>query len=110
MTHSWTFKNLRVATKQGDLDNAMVSVDYRIGYTADRSRWVYHYGSVDFAPADPAQFTQYEAITEEQMIGFVEQTLGDELATIQSALQAEYANPITARELPWESKLDSSYQ
>lgn len=110
MTYSWTFKNLLVASNQGDLTEAVVSVDYRIGYTADRSRWVYHHGSVDFAPADPALFIEYEAITEDQMIGFVEQTLGDELAAIQSALQAEYANPITTRELPWESKLDSSYE
>jgi hypothetical protein len=106
MTYSWTFKNLRVAAQQGDLADVMVSVDYRIGYTADRSRWVYHYGSVDFAPADPALFTEYASITEEQMIGFVEQTLGDELATIQTALQAEYANPITTRSLPWELALD----
>lgn len=109
MTYSWTFKNLRVAAKQGDLADVMVSVDYRIGCTADRSRWVYHYGSVDFAPADPALFTEYDAITEEQMVGFVEQTLGDQLTSIQNSLQSEYANPITTRELPWESKLDSSY-
>jgi len=99
MTYSWTFKNLRVAAQQGDLADVMVSADYRIGYTADRSRWVYHYGSVDFAPADPALFTEYASITEEQM-------LGDELATIQTALQAEYANPITTRSLPWELALD----
>jgi len=108
MTYSWIFKNPRVAAKQGDLDDVMISVDYRIGYTADRSRWSYHYGSVDFAPADPSLFTDFDSITEEQMISFVEQTLGDELATIQAALQAEYANPVTARSLPWEVALDFS--
>lgn len=106
MTYSWTFKNLRVAATQGDLCDVAVSVNYRIGYTADRSRWVYHYGSVDFAPADPALFTEFGAITEEQLISFVELSLGDELATIQAGLRDEYANPITARALPWEVALD----
>ena len=101
MTYSWTFKNLRVATKQGDLADVMVSVDYRIGYTADRSRWVYHYDSVDFAPADPDAFTKFDSITEEQMISFVEQTLGDQLDEIKASLHQQFAFPVVKRDLPW---------
>ena len=106
MTYSWTFKNLQVATKQGSLNDVMVSVDYRIGYTADRSRWAYHYGSVDFAPADPSSFAEFTSITEEQMINFVEQTLGDQLGEIKASLQQQFAFPIVKRDLPWKATLD----
>ena len=107
MTYSWSFKNLGAAAHQGDLTDVVVSVDYRIGYTADHSKWSYKHGTVQFAPADESAFTPFTEISEEDMISFVEQTLGDNLATIKAELQADYDNPVTRRTLPW--KVDVNY-
>ena len=101
MTYSWQFKNLRVAAQQGDLADVVVSVRYRIGYTADRSRWSYYYGSVEFGPADPNAFTDFYKISEATMIAFVENSLGDELQAIQTELKASYDNPVNEMPLPW---------
>lgn len=104
MIYSWTFRNLRVAASQGDLSDVVVSVDYRIGYTTTRRQWTYHRGSVSFAPADPDVFTAFDDITEDDMIAFVEQSLGSELAEIKAALEQQLLNPITAKPLPWETR------
>lgn len=103
MTYSWTFKNLLVASQQGDLSEVVVSVDYRIGCTTTKQQWAYHRGSVSFAPADPDAFTAFDDITEDDMITFVEQALGDELAEIKAALEQQLLNPITPKPLPWEA-------
>ena len=109
MTYSWTFKNLSAAAHQGDLTEVVVSVDYRIGYTADHSKWSYKHGTVQFAPADESAFTPFAEISEEDMISFVEQTLGDDLAIIQAELQADYANPVTKRILPWNVEVNYDF-
>ena len=109
MTYSWTFKNLRAVATQGDLPDVVVKIDFRIGYTTDHSKWSYKYGTLDFAPADESNFTPLAEITEEQMISFAEQTLGDQLTTIQAELQANYANPVTQRTLPWNVEVNYDF-
>ena len=100
----WSFSNLRVQALQGDLIDAVVSVNYRLCCT-DRYKSVYRYGELTFAPADPENFTPFLEISEEGMAGFAEQTLGAELAVIQQELLAELAEPpIDVRPLPWESE------
>jgi len=110
MTYSWTFKNLLVASQQGDLSEVVVSVDYRIGYTTTKQQWAYHHGSVNFAPADPDVFTAFDDITEDDMIAFVEQSLGSELAEIKAALEQQLLNPITAKPLPWDVPVQNSVE
>ena len=109
MTYSWTFKNLNAVAHQGDLSDVVVSVDYRVGYTVDRSKWSYKYGTVSFSPADESVFTPFADITEDDMISFVQQTLGDEWAAIQAQLQADYANPVSTRTLPWIPEVVDAY-
>lgn len=102
LTFIWQFSNLLVQQQQGDVPNAMVSIKYRLCAT-DRYRSVYRYGSVDFAPVDPDVFIPYEDVTEEAMISFVEQTLGDQLDIIKAELANEHAGPVVEqRDLPWE--------
>jgi hypothetical protein len=110
MSYSWTFKNLRVAAKQSDLDDVMVSVDYRIGYTTTKQQWAYHHGSVTFASADPDAFTAFNDITEDDMIAFVEQSLGSELVEIKAALEQQLLNPVTFKPLPWEASMEDSIE
>jgi hypothetical protein len=99
--YSWTFKNLLVAPLHGDLTDVVLSVNYRLAYTRDESRWVYHSGVATFADPDPDAFTEFCAITEDCMISFVETTLGAELDAIKAALHGAYSNPVEVRPLPW---------
>jgi hypothetical protein len=97
----WRFNELRVQTQQGELSDVMVSVKYRLCCT-DRHRSVYRYGEIDFAAADPDVFTQFDEVTEDGMIAFVEQTLGSDLDVLKDEMLAEHsAAPVENRPLPW---------
>jgi len=99
----WSFRSLRVQASQSNLDDVLVGVSYRLCCT-DSYRSVYRYGELTFAPADPAVFTPFQEISQQDMAAFAEQTLGSELETIQQELIAELAAPpIDIRPLPWES-------
>jgi hypothetical protein len=103
----WQFSNLRVQAQQNDLADVMVSVKYRLCAT-DRYRSVYRYGDVDFAPADPENFTSISRVTEQSMIAFVEQTLADDLDTLKAEMLAEHsASPVDDRPLPWLNATNS---
>lgn len=100
MSYHWTFSNLMV-TAQGNLSNVVVSVNFRLG-AVDGSRVAYHRQLVEFTPANPEDFVDFSAITESQMISFVEQSLGDELDVIKQQLADQLsAPPVESRPLPW---------
>lgn len=101
--YSWSFKNLQVAPSRDGLENVVVSVDYRLGYTDDSSRWVYAHGQTNFAAPDPEDFIPFEDITEADMIAFVEETEGAPLDTVKTGLVAEYTanDPACLHDLPW---------
>lgn len=90
-----------MVTAQGGLSEVIVSVDCRLGLVSD-GRAAYHRQAVQFAPADPGDFVPFIHITEQQMIAFVEQALGDELEGIQAQLAEQLAAPVVeSRQLPW---------
>lgn len=108
MIYSWTFKNLRTIAAQDTLTDVAVSVDYRLAATTNKTTWAYHYGTIDFAPADPDAFIEFNAITKDDMISFVEQSLGSNaLDAIKADLQQALTNPIELRSLPWESQAEA---
>jgi hypothetical protein len=103
----WQFNGLRVQAQQDSLSDVMVSVKYRLCCT-DRYRSAYRYGEVNFAPVNPDAFTAFDAVTEEAMIAFVEQTLGSDLDAIKAEMLAEHsASPVEDRLLPWLKASDS---
>lgn len=103
----WSFSTLQVAKTQGDLSDVAVGVRYRLCAVENGSA-AYKSGTVDFAPADPDAFIEFDAITKEDMIGFVEKALGDsKLNEIKAELEQELLNPVEVKELPWEPKAES---
>lgn len=103
----WSFSLLKVAQSQGDLADVVVGVRYRLCCT-DSERAAYASGDVTFAPADPAAFVEFNAITKDAMIAFVEQSLGvDTLDAIKASLEQELLNPIEIKPLPWESQAEA---
>jgi hypothetical protein len=63
------------------------------------------YGSVGFGDPDPNNYTPFDQLTEDQVIGWVKATLGDEqVAAIETALAEQIQqklNPTSAAGVPW---------
>lgn len=108
ITYSWRFSQLKVAQSQGELSNVAHSIDYRLCRSDDNGN-AYHYGTLEFAPADPENFVPFEQLTEADMIAFAEATLGAELDTIKTTLGELTANPITEMPLPWVETVEPDF-
>ena len=65
------------------------------------------YGSIGFSDPDPTNFTPYDQLTQEQVIGWVKDTLGEEqVASIETGLSNQIEqklHPADAQGLPWSS-------
>jgi hypothetical protein len=63
------------------------------------------YGSVGFTDPDPSNFTPYEQLTKEQVVGWVKNALGEEqVASMEEALANQIQkklNPTDASGIPW---------
>jgi len=100
--YTWTFSKLEVYPSHSGLTNVMASVQYRLAYTDGLTPYTaYYYGTVEFDDPDPNNFIAFEDVTESDFITMVETTLGTQLTTIQSDLQAWYASPREERAMPW---------
>lgn len=104
---TWSFSALQAIKAQGDLSDVVVSVRYRLAAVENESA-AYKSGTIDFAPADPDAFIEFNAITKDDMISFVEQSLGSNaLDAIKADLHQALTNPIELRSLPWESQAEA---
>ena len=63
------------------------------------------YGSVGFGDPDPGNYTPFDQLTEDQVIGWVKSALGDEqVVSIETALADQIQqklNPTSAAGVPW---------
>ena len=63
------------------------------------------YGSVGFSDPDPADFTPYDELTKEQVVGWVKDALGEEQVTsVEESLANQIQkklNPTDASGIPW---------
>jgi len=63
------------------------------------------YGSVSFPEPDPDDFTPYDELTEEQVIGWVQDALGEEnVAEMEASLSSQLDSQVTptdASGIPW---------
>lgn len=108
ITYSWRFSQLKVAQSQGELSNVAHSIDYRLCRSDDNGN-AYHYGTLEFAPADPEHFVPFDQVTESDMIAFAEATLGAELDVIKANLGEQIANPVVEMPLPWLAAPESDF-
>ena len=63
------------------------------------------YGSVGFGEPDPGNYTPFDQLTQDQVIGWVKSALGDEqVVSIEAALESqiqEKLNPTHSAGVPW---------
>lgn len=101
-TITWKINNLEATN---DDAKGVVVAHYGVDIT-DGTDTVGAYGTQSFTP-DPtdADFTPYSDLTEEQVIGWVKEALGEEsVANIASQLEAKLAekkNPPVVAGMPW---------
>jgi hypothetical protein len=100
MNTTWQIQNLT-----RDLANGFV-VNVAWACTAEQDgKSAFHGGTTTYTQ-DEADFIPYEQLTEQQVLGWVHDSLGDQKAEIETSLTAKVEkqlNPETANGLPWSN-------
>lgn len=100
-TYTWKINEL----ERNVADGGVTVVHYGVDVT-DGTDTLGAYGTVSLTPdANADDFVPFDSLTEAQVIGWVQDALGEEqVANIQSQLDAklhEMQNPVTATGKPW---------
>jgi hypothetical protein len=103
-TYTWTVNQLERLVQTGEIQTVHYSVAAR---SEDEVYASSAYGSLGLDPADPDNMIPFADLTQELVIGWVQEALGgDEKVTeIQAALQAqidEQRAPSKAAGVPWQ--------
>jgi hypothetical protein len=101
---NWKIKNL-MAMSSNDLENVVTSVSFEVNKSIDENE--VSYSSIVFVTLGES-FTPFADLTEEQVIGWVKESLGEnQVASIEESLDSQLEsiiNPPVSPELvplPW---------
>jgi hypothetical protein len=101
-TPEWNIAQLERHLSDGAVYTAHWTVNLQ-----DQSESAGAYGSVGFSDPDPTNFTPYDQLTKEQVIGWVKDALGEEqVASIATALETQIEqklHPTNAQGIPWNN-------
>lgn len=101
-TPEWNIAQLERHLSDGAVYTAHWTVNLQ-----DQGEGASAYGSVGFSDPDPTNFTPYDQLTKEQVIGWVKDALGEEqVASIATALETQIEqklHPINAQGIPWNN-------
>jgi hypothetical protein len=96
-TYLWTISEMNRLTSDG----FVVTVHYNVSAT-DGTYNANTYGTVGYQEQPGETFTSYDQLTEAQVVGWVQTSLGkdDVEASLQSQIDAQI-NPVQESGLPW---------
>jgi hypothetical protein len=101
--YSWTIYSLITAPNVGGLTNVVVRVEARHCATTEGGLTVSNPRTLITGPADPESFTPFAELTQAQVIGWIEELLGEELIALYQQgldqLLVEAQNTVNAP--PW---------
>jgi len=101
-TSEWNIAQLERHLSDGAVYTAHWTVNLQ-----DQGESAGAYGSVGFSDPDPTNFTPYDQLTKEQVIGWVKDALGEEqVASIATALETQIEqklHPTNAQGIPWNN-------
>jgi len=103
MTILWIIERLLVKPTEGSLTDVVITADWRCNGTQDQYSGTC-YGSCSFQPPSGSEFTPYEDLTQEQVLGWCFANGVDQAAIEANVTQqiADQVNPpIIAPPLPW---------
>lgn len=105
-TATWSIANLERKLPDGDTppEGQVYTAHWTVNLE-DQGETVGAYGSVGFGDPDPGNYTPFDQLTEDQVIGWVKSALGDEqVDSIETALAEQIQqklNPTSAAGVPW---------
>jgi len=105
-TATWSIANLERKLPDGDTppDGQVYTAHWTVNLE-DQGESAGAYGSVGFGDPDPGNYTPFDQLTQDQVIGWVKAALGDEqVASIEAALAKQIQqelNPTSAAGVPW---------
>jgi hypothetical protein len=99
----WQVSSLECRVQEGDLSDVVITAHWRCSATEDGySASVY--STCSLPPADPANFTPYADLTQDQVLGWIWANGVDKDAT-EAAVQQQIDNqinpPVIQPPLPW---------
>ncbi len=107
MEITWKIDSIKCLAQVDDYTDVVYDIAWRVFATeGDHSTSVYGSVTVSFDPDDVTDFVPYEDLTEEEVLGWVFDSLGEErLAEIEgsvtNALQDIIAPKVVTNPLPW---------
>ena len=104
ITYTWRITEIECAPTQGDLSNVATTIHWRLDGT-DGNHYSGVYGATTLESPSTENFTAFESLTEEQVVGWVESALGSNIATYKEKIENEInalANPpVVSKSPPW---------
>jgi hypothetical protein len=104
--YTWEISQLEGPKSQDGLQDVVTTVHWRLNADDGQGHTASRYGTADMGAVDPAQFTPFADLTQQQVIVWVENALGaPEVEAIKTRLAndiAEQINPPTfSKPAPW---------
>jgi hypothetical protein len=96
-TYAWTIQQMDRLTSDG----FVVTVHYNVS-AVDGDYSASTYGTVGYTEQPDGEYTPYDELTEEQVVGWVQESLGKE--TVEESLDSQIEaqrNPVQQSGLPW---------
>lgn len=91
----WTFPSVEIVPQEGNLENVIRTVHWRLRAERDGVSSQEIYGSETLAPAVAATFRPLDQITKEIVTGWIEAHMGDRVAAAKVMLDAEIDAQLT---------------
>jgi len=105
-TTTWAIANLERKLPDGNIppEGQVYTAHWTVNLE-DQGESAGAYGSVGFGDPDPDSYTPFDQLTQDQVIRWVKEALGDEqVANIETALASQIQqklNPTSAAGVPW---------
>jgi hypothetical protein len=107
LTYAWTISSFDVAPTENALADVIKVAHWRYRATDSVDGLTYEtYGMQYFLPPAPASYTPFDSVTEAQVVGWIEDAIGEEgMDAMNASLAANIENlrspPIVTMPVPW---------
>lgn len=108
ITYIWHFSDLMVKPKEGNLENVLYMVQWRLKGIDENGITGEQFGSCSLPDPNPDSFTPYNQLTKPQVETFVETSIGYIVIqslkkSIQEQIEAQVNPPFVRMDAPWET-------
>lgn len=107
ITYAWTISSLDVAPSEDTLTDVIKVAHWRYRITDGADDLTAEvYGAQAFVSPDPASYTPFDSVTEAQLVGWIEDAIGEDgMDAMNASLEASLENlrnpPIVTMPVPW---------